>query len=82
MPWCETCTQYLAPNALTEEGDCPKCGNQCEAAQKNGTAKNGTEKSHAPKARKRKIPWHLWVLIIVLGVYLTWRLIQLLLYLF
>ncbi|MDY7103959.1 MAG: hypothetical protein S0880_22470 [Actinomycetota bacterium] len=26
MPWCDTCERWHAPNALTEDGRCPVCG--------------------------------------------------------
>ena len=25
MPWCETCTKFQPPKALTETGACPDC---------------------------------------------------------
>lgn len=26
MPWCETCSEFHAPEALDGEGACPECG--------------------------------------------------------
>lgn len=75
MPWCETCDRYLAPNALTQDGECPECGTQSEIEQstQNKKGKKGTKKR---KFKISKIPWHLWILIVVLGIYLSWRIVQ------
>ncbi len=72
MPWCEPCAKYLSPNALTKEGQCGECGFQCVE-----------EKAKWRFLRKKffGIPWHLWILIVVLGGYLIWRLIQLIVWL-
>ena len=28
MPWCETCSRYLTPSSLADDGTCPTCGRQ------------------------------------------------------
>jgi hypothetical protein len=29
-----------------------------------------------PTAADTKVPWHFWMLLVALGIYLSWRLIQ------
>lgn len=60
MPWCEECSRFYNPNTLTEDGDCPS-GHR--------VAEPSTEV--APK-----VPWHFWLMLVALGLYLGWRLIQ------
>ncbi len=80
MPWCEDCAKYMAPSAMNEDGTCPTCGRDV-AAQQPITAKNlnlrqlaagedGTEDD-------TKAPWHFKLLMVLLVVYLTWRIVQL-----
>ncbi len=26
MPWCDSCDRHVEPDELTEDGDCPQCG--------------------------------------------------------
>ena len=59
MPWCEPCGRYLTPTTLTEDGDCPSCGDHL-----------------ADVVERPKAPWHFWLLVIALSIYLGWRLIQ------
>jgi hypothetical protein len=63
MPWCDTCDAYRAPNALTEDGHCETCGGEVDAS----------DMKHPPKS---KAPWHFWLMIIALVIYLGWRLVQ------
>jgi len=30
MPWCDTCEKTVEDDELTEEGECPECGEQLE----------------------------------------------------
>jgi hypothetical protein len=68
VPWCETCSRYLSPTAMTEEGACPTCGKVLSQADFEKT--------------KSKTPWHFKLLIVVLAVYLGFRLVQLFLWIF
>ncbi len=63
MPWCDACDAYRAPTALTDEGRCGACGSEVDTA----------DLKHPPSA---KAPWHFWVMIVALVIYLGWRLIQ------
>ncbi len=61
VPWCEDCSRFYNPNTLTPEGDCPD-GHHVAAGDEN--------------ARSSTVPWHFWALVIALVLYLGWRLIQ------
>jgi DNA-directed RNA polymerase subunit RPC12/RpoP len=30
MPWCDTCEKAVEDDELTDEGECPECGEQLE----------------------------------------------------
>lgn len=85
MPWCEECTKYLVPNALTTEGNCPMCGSTIAQSDVNGrpilqpiTAKTLDLKSLARSTGEdEKAPWHFKLLVAALIVYLSWRVVSL-----
>jgi hypothetical protein len=62
MPWCEPCGRFLSPNTLREDGTCPVCGEVVEPP--------------TDADRRTKVPWHFWLLLAALAVYLGWRAIQ------
>jgi hypothetical protein len=64
MPWCEDCSKYWAPSAMTPEGRCPTCDRDLEATE--------PEPEGESKARDRA-PWHFKLMIVALVVYLVWR---------
>jgi hypothetical protein len=66
VPWCETCSRFYNPNSVAPDGTCVKCGAEIGAP---------------PKAEDSKVPWHFWVLVVGLVIYLTWRLVQLIVWL-
>ena len=61
VPWCEPCARFYNPNTLDDQGDCPEGHHVADAE---------------PPSEKSKIPWHFWVLIIALTIYLGWRAVQ------
>jgi hypothetical protein len=63
VPWCETCSKYYAPTALTGEGTCPTCGRPV-----------GAPPQEAPV---ESTPWHFKLLVLATVVYLGWRVVQL-----
>ena len=80
MPWCEECAKYWAPAAMKEDGTCPTCGRPVETLTRQSiTAKNidlrklaaGEGEEHA------KTPWHFKLLMVLLVLYLGWRMVQL-----
>jgi len=30
VPWCDTCDQMVEDDSVTEDGECPECGEQLE----------------------------------------------------
>ena len=70
MPWCDNCSAYRAPTALDRDGTCPACGG---AVAKDSYADKIVEDKTETKAG---IPWHFWVMLVALAIYLGWRLIQ------
>lgn len=64
MPWCDSCDKYLTPNSLSEEGACPTCDTPAD-----------TQDMAAAVQPTTKAPWHFWVMVVALVLYLGWRLI-------
>jgi len=64
MPWCEPCGKFYNPNSLRPDGTCP---NDHQVAEPPG-----------PKAEQEraKVPWHFWLLLLALAIYLGWRVVQ------
>ena len=72
MPWCESCSKYLTPTALETDGRCPTCGRgvgEIEHRAEEVVADEGT-------------PWHFKLLVGAVAVYLTWRAVQMISWLF
>ena len=84
MPWCEDCAKYHAPSAMSADGTCPTCGRRLEApalAEK-VTAKNLDLKKLAagddPSAGDDEgAPWHFKLLMVLMVLYLGWRIFNL-----
>lgn len=72
MPFCEPCNKWRAPNALLVDGTCPRCGNQVVPADE--IAASADEAAAAQVANK--IPWHFWLMVAAAAIYLGWRVIQ------
>ena len=68
MPWCEPCAKYWTPNAMNDDGTCPKCGEIVVEGQPHRA------KSEDPD---EKAPWHFKLMIVALVVYMTWRIVYL-----
>jgi len=82
MPWCEDCAKYWAPSAMNDDGTCPTCGRNIEATKPEAiTAKNiNLRKLAAGESAddtEAKAPWHFKLLMVLLAVYLGWRIVQL-----
>lgn len=60
MPWCDECSRFYNPNTLTADGDCP----------------DGHQVAEASTEQAVKVPWHFWVMLAALGLYLGWRVVQ------
>lgn len=66
MPWCEPCGRFYNPNTLKPDGTCPTCDTQL------------AEPKSTDDDRQRP-PWHFWLLLGALSIYLGWRMVQLIL---
>jgi len=64
MPWCEECSRFYNPSSMAPDGTCVRCGSVI--AEPPGP---GEEEAAG-------VPWHFWVLVAALVVYLGWRLVQ------
>ena len=63
MPWCDPCGRFYNPNTLRADGTCPTCETKlADPADPND---------------RQKTPWHFWLLLAALSIYLGWRFIQL-----
>jgi hypothetical protein len=60
MPWCEGCDRFYNPNTLTESGQCPEGHHVADPVGEDDP----------------KIPWHFWLLVIGLVLYLGYRAFQ------
>ena len=83
MPYCEDCAKYWAPSAMNEDGTCPTCGRVVEKPEPQSlvTAKNLDLKKLAAgedgDLDDVAAPWHFKVLVVLLVLYLGWRIVQL-----
>ena len=66
MPTCEPCGTFYNPNSLPADGTCPKCG----------APVTGGDHLRSHDEAERKVPWHFWVGVIAVTLYLGWRLLQ------
>ena len=83
MPWCEECAKYWAPSAMQEDGTCPSCGRTVEApaVASTVTAKNINLRKLAAGADgdedDTEAPWHFKLLMVMLAIYLVYRIVYL-----
>ena len=79
MPWCDACDRFLSPSTVRTDGTCPACGRVVDPG-------HASRAAHAPEAKSKlddeddegtlPIPWHLWLLLAALAVYLGYRAMQ------
>ena len=83
MPWCEDCARYHTPSAMNDDGTCPTCGRVVEPPTKASTvtAKNLDLRKLAAgpdgDPSDAKAPWHFKLLMVLLVLYLGWRVVDL-----
>lgn len=65
MPWCETCERFYNPKSVAPDGTCMTCGRFIADEDADAASESSG------------IPWHFWVLVVALILYLGWRLIEL-----
>lgn len=79
MPWCEPCEAFFNPNSLRADGRCPRCGSQVgdPTAVVTDTEAAGHDDASAEEEEiVARVPWHFWVGVVAMVVYLGWRLLQ------
>jgi hypothetical protein len=76
MPWCEECDRFYTPSTLSTGGDCPEGHHVADAPDAGGLAQSDAGDGESGE-QKFRVPWHFWLLVAVLVVYLGYRLIQL-----
>ena len=69
MPWCDDCERFSNPNSLAEDGGCPGCGTVI------AEPRPGADTA-AVDPDLKSVPWHFWLLLVAVVVYLGWRLVQ------
>jgi hypothetical protein len=72
MPWCEECSRFYTPSTLSTSGDCPEGHHVADA----DAAPVQQSQAEPREEERQKVPWHFWLLVIALSIYLGWRLIQ------
>ena len=76
VPWCDACDRFLSPSTVKVDGTCPSCGRVVDAghahpAEAPAATDEDDEGEHLPP-----IPWHLWLLAAALAIYLGYRAMQ------
>ena len=82
MPWCEDCAKFWTPSSMRVDGTCPTCGRTLPRPETAHAASAPHEKPEKLDLKKlagedAKAPWHFKVLMVLLVIYLAWRLVQL-----
>ena len=75
MPWCTACDRFLSPSSVLTDGSCPACGRPVDA----GGARLATEVDETAELDDQEpdaLPWHLWLMLAALAVYLGYRAFQ------
>ena len=68
MPWCEPCKRFYNPNSVNVDGTCPECATPLAEPMQTAWVDD-----------RQKAPWHFWLLLGALAIYLGWRMVQLIL---
>jgi hypothetical protein len=78
VPWCEDCAKYYAPSAMNPDGTCPSCGRPIDVPTVQPLRRPGGEGTEEDATEEQvRAPWHFKLLMVLLALYLTWRLVQL-----
>lgn len=76
MPWCEPCSRFYTPSTLTPDGDCPAGHHVADPDDAPRLVQSAAPAREDSTSEKVRAPWHFWLLLAALAVYLGWRLIQ------
>jgi len=72
VPWCEPCNRFYTPSTLASDGRCP-AGHPVSEPPTGLPQAVGDDGAEPERMR---VPWHFWLLVAALVVYLGWRLVQ------
>ncbi|WCO65051.1 hypothetical protein PO878_11130 [Iamia majanohamensis] len=67
MPWCDGCDRFYKPGSLAPDGTCVHCGRFIASPD---------DEPDEPTDGPSRAPWHFYLLIVAVVVYLGWRLVQ------
>ena len=79
MPWCDACDRFLSPSTVRTDGTCPSCGRVVDPGHAHPAAHAAAAKTTVDDDEDEElapIPWHLWLLLAALAVYLGYRAMQ------
>jgi hypothetical protein len=74
MPWCDDCSKYWTYSSLNPDGSCPKCGRVVATPER--PVNSDTIDLHEMAGDKAKVPWHFKLMVVALAIYLTYRFVQ------
>jgi hypothetical protein len=72
VPWCEPCGRFYTPSTLESDGRCPDGHPVADPPSGLPQAADGD----GSEPERLRVPWHFWLLVAALVVYLGWRLVQ------
>ena len=75
MPWCPDCDRFYTQSTLNSDGTCPE-GHQAEPIPPPNTAAAADTNQAPVEDDGRTAPWHFWLMVAALTIYLGWRLVQ------
>lgn len=76
MPWCSDCDRFYTQSTLKSDGTCPE-GHQAAPIPPPNTAAGAADDAASEAAADGKTaPWHFWLMVAALTIYLGWRLVQ------
>jgi hypothetical protein len=82
VPWCDTCDRFLSPSTVRVDGTCPACGRSVDPGRAHVPSDEPAATTSAGPAEtedddeKLPLPWHLKLLAGALAVYLGYRFLQ------
>jgi hypothetical protein len=78
VPWCDSCSRYYNPNTVNADGTCPSCGEPLPVPRHERREAAAAERRAATdeEEKGRGVPWHFWILVVALVIYLGYRFFQ------
>ena len=73
MPWCEQCDRFYTPSTLSSAGDCPEGHHVADPGDVPLVQSTAEPREEEPAP---KVPWHFWLLLASVVIYLGWRAFQ------